>query len=305
VKTIYFSFTLFLSSFSLFSQPYQPVAVENAHWFMNAAYPEPAPPAHHVFVVRGDTVVNTLAYKKLYYQELANQGQLSPPYLLADERLWGLIRDDEQARQVFVVAFEPYEFGYDCPLGEEHLLFDFSIQPGDSTGQCLWYEDYPWILDSVGTTWSYGADRRTLYSDRYEAPVSIIYEGIGSPDGLLGTLTYLPTIDMDYYWLHEYCVGTDADCGIISSAYALPEAGSGLSAFPNPARETVYLKTDIPLTPEAQIWVCDLFGRPVYQGLFPAAEKSISVGGWAPGLYLLQVEDGGRRYAVKFVKAQH
>jgi hypothetical protein len=300
VKTIYFSFTLFLSSFSLFSQPYQPVAVENAHWFMAAIAPNNIL-NNHAFVVRGDTIINAIAYKKLYYQELANQWPFEPPYLLEEERVWGVVRDDSLNRSVYVIAFELYAYGYHCSLGEEQLLFDLSILPGDSTAHCLAVGDYPWILDSTYVSHKYGANRRTLYASGWMSPM--IYEGIGSDNGLFGTI-YQVQGD-DEYWLSRYCIGSDEDCGIISSAHALADAGSRLSAFPNPVRETVYLKTDIPLTPEARIRVYDLFGRPVYQGLFPASEKGISVGGWAPGLYLLQVEQGGRRYTVKFVKAQY
>jgi hypothetical protein len=300
MKTILPLFTLLLVFFTLFSQPYQPVAVENAHWFMFAIAPN-GNADHHAFVVRGDTMIDLIAYKKIYYQDLANQWPFGAPYLLEEERLWGVVRDDSLNRRVYVVAYEPYAYGYHCPVGEEQLLFDFSILPGDSTAHCLWSGGNPWILDSTYASYQYGANRRTLYAAGWISPR--IFEGIGSDNGLFGTIYQI--LGDDEYWLHEYCVGTDADCGIISSAHALPEAASGLAAFPNPARETVYLKTDIPFTPEARIWVFDLFGRPVYQGLFPAAKKGISVGGWAPGLYLLQVEEGGRRYAVKFVKAQH
>ncbi len=37
---------------------------------------------YHAFVVRGDTLINTIAYKKLFYQGFANQWPFEPPYLI-------------------------------------------------------------------------------------------------------------------------------------------------------------------------------------------------------------------------------
>jgi hypothetical protein len=300
VKTILPLFTLLLVSFSLFSQPYQPVAVENAHWVMYAITPNNMV-NNHAFVIRGDTIINAIAYKKIYYQELANQWPFEPPYLLEEEHIWGVVRDDSLNRSVYVIAFEPYAYGYQCPVGEEQLLFDFSISPGDTTAHCLWYEDYPWILDSTFISYKYGADRRTIYSEEYWV-FGKIYEGIGSEAGLLGTLFYGEQPSEYYFSLVNYCIGSDEDCGMISFTHALPITASGLAAFPNPIRETLYLKAMEPLPPGAELAVFDLYGRAVYRGLFSDAAQGISVAAWPAGVYVAEVWDGGKRLMARVAR---
>ena len=55
---------------------------------------------------------------------------------------------------------------------------------------------------------------------------------------------------------------------MISFTHALPITASGLAAFPNPIRETLYLKAMAPLPPGAELAVFDLYGRAVYRGVF-------------------------------------
>ncbi len=283
---------------SSFAQPYQPVGVENAHWFMYAT-PDGIISDHHAFAVRGDTLINSMAYKKLYYQDFAP----APVFLLEEEYLWGVVRDDSLERKVYVIAFEPYVYGYQCPIGEEQLLFDFSILPGDSTAQCLWVEDHPWILDSTFVTNKYGADRKTLFTSHYDGIQSEIYEGIGSNNGLLGTLTYMITISEDYYWLIKYCIGSDEDCGIISGVRDAPDPGLAVSIFPNPAHDMLFLSSEAAVSPETLVYVFDSYGRQVFAGTFTDAQKGISLQNWPAGLYCLDLRDKGRRLCRNFIRA--
>lgn len=288
--------SLLLAGFSSFAQPYQPVAIENAHWFM-FAFPDGIISDHHAFAVRGDTLINSMAYKKLYYQDFAP----APVYLLEEEYLWGVVRDDSLNRRVYVIAFEPYVYGYQCPVGEEQLLFDFSILPGDTTAHCLWYENHPWILDSTYISYKYGADRRTIYSEEYWWIFGEIYEGIGSEEGLLGTLSYGEQPSEDYFFLVKYCIGSDEDCGIVSGVSAAPDPGVAITVFPNPAEDIFYLRTEREILFDAQIAVYDLVGRQVYGGTFSAAENGISVRDWKSGVYFLEIRDGKTWHSLRFI----
>jgi hypothetical protein len=288
--------SLLLAGFSSFAQPYQPVGVENAHWFMYAT-PDGVVLDNHAFVVRGDTLINSMTYKKLYYQDFAPE----PAYLLEEEYLWGVVRDDSLERKVYVIAFEPYIYGYQCPMGEEQLLFDFSILPGDTTAHCLWYENHPWILDSTYISYKYGADRRTIYSEEYWWIFGEIYEGIGSREGLLGTLSYGEQPSEDYYWLIKYCIGSDEDCGIISGTADVTFAERPALIFPNPVIDELNLQFFRPV--HGAIRIYDAMGRLHWSGASSGEpDQQIGLGNWPPGLYLLQLEEEGRRYTVKFVK---
>lgn len=296
MQHFFVSISLLLAGFSSFAQPYQPVGVENAHWFMYAT-PDDVVLDKHAFVVRGDTLINSMTYKKLYYQDFAPE----PAYLLEEEYLWGVVRDDSLERKVYVIAFEPYIYGYQCLMGEEQLLFDFSILPGDTTAHCLWYENHPWILDSTYISYKYGADRRTIYSEEYWWIFGEIYEGIGSREGLLGTLSYGEQPSEDYYWLIKYCIGSDEDCGIISGTADVTFAERPALIFPNPVIDELNLQFFRPV--HGAIRIYDAMGRLHWSGVSNGApDQQISLGNWPPGLYLLQLEEEGRRYTVKFVK---
>ena len=291
--------SLLLAGFSSFAQPYQPVGVENAHWFMYAT-PDGVVLDNHAFVVRGDTLINSMAYKKLYYQDFAPE----PTYLLEEEYLWGVVRDDSLERKVYVIAFEPYVYGYQCPIGEEQLLFDFSILPGDSTAQCLWVEDHPWILDSTFVTYKYGADRKTLFTSHYDGIQSEIYEGIGSNNGLLGTLKYMITISEDYYWLIKYCIGSDEDCGIISGTNVATISERGGFLFPNPATSEVRIAFADSSNTHYRLCITDSMGKVYLDEALPygASDHTVSVADWPPGVYFVQyLVDGASWVAERVV----
>ncbi|MBK7335769.1 MAG: T9SS type A sorting domain-containing protein [Saprospirales bacterium] len=294
--------SLLFAGFSSLAQPYQPVAIENAHWFM-FAHVDGFAPDHHAFVMGGDTLIGNVGYKKLYYQDLANQTPFEPPYLKESEHIWGVVRDDSLQRKVYAIAFEPYNHGFDCSVGEEQLLFDFSVLPGDTTAQCLTEEEYPWIMDSTYVSYIYGADRKTLYTKGGHFNINQpdeIYEGIGSRHGLLATPDHLISIAVSYYHLEEYCVGLDEDCGIISGVRDAGVPGAAVRLFPNPASDELNLHFFRPI--HGVIRIYDAMGRLYWSGESGGTpDMKIRLGDWPPGIYLLQLEEEGRRYAMKFI----
>jgi hypothetical protein len=281
IHRIFLFVSLLLAGFSSFSQPYQPVGVENAHWKMVAGH-EGLGPDYHAFVVRGDTLINSMAYKKLYYQDFANSYPLSPPYLLEEEYLWGLVRDDSLERKVYAIVFEPYQYGYQCPIGEEQLLFDFSILPGDSTAHCLSLGG-SWLLDSTYVSFKYGANRRTLFSGEWLT--SEIFEGIGSNNGLFGTIYQIQ--GDDDYWLHEYCIGADEDCGIISGTADVTVAERPAFIFPNPAGSELTIKMQAPFPEQGELRLYNTMGQLVETCPIPAGygEYAISLASIPPAIY--------------------
>ncbi len=210
-----------------------------------------------------------------------------------------MVRDDSLNRRVYVIAFEPYAYGYHCPVDEEQLLFDFSILPGDSTAHCQTVGDYPWILDSTYVSYKYSANRRTLFTVGWLS--TEIYEGIGSDNGLFGT-SYQIQGD-DEYWLAEYCIGPDEACRIISGVRDAPESGVEVSIFPNPAHDMLFLSSEVAVSPETLVYVFDSYGRQVFVGTFADAEKGISLQNWPAGLYCLDLRDKGRRFSRNFIRA--
>lgn len=289
-----FNLTFLIAIFSLHAlilngQTYQPVGIENAHWFMHSINQDYSA-NHHAYVIRGDTTIDNIDYKKIYYQDLGNDPFLEPPYLLQNEYLWGAIRDDIDQRKVFVRGFDANDIG-NCIANQEHLLYDFSASVGDSIIQCLAYEDIPYIVDSVYTTSIYGQSRRTMYTNRYDFD-GMLYEGIGSyGGGLLSTPDYLISIDgQDFFHLQEYCIGSDSECNVIvTSTSFVNQHASRIKVFPNPTSgEVTISKGKLSFS---RIQVLDITGREVQNILneFNSTENflQIDLGILPNGVYFL------------------
>lgn len=289
MQRFFLSISLLLAGFSSFAQPYQPVGVENAHWFMIAIQGGGSSLDLHAFVVSGDTTINAISYKKLYYQDFANSYPLSPPYLLEEEYLWGLVRDDSLERKVYVIVFEPYQYGYQCPIGEEQLLFDFSILPGDSTAHCLSLGG-SWVVDSTYISYKYGANRRTLHASGWMS--RDIYEGIGSDNGLFGTIYQIQ--GDDEYWLSEYCIGADEDCGIISGTTDVTIAERPAFIFPNPAGSELTIKMQAPFPEQGELRLYNALGQLVETYPIPAGseEYAISLASIPPAIHFYFLSAG-------------
>lgn len=295
IKRLLLLFSYLFIGITSFCQPYQPVSIENAHWFI-AATSGNAPDCH-AFVVRGDTIINSVLYQKMYYQDLANTYPLSPPYLLEEEHLWGVVRDDTMQRHVYVMSFESYEYGYQCPAWEEQLLFDFSLSPGDTTAHCLSLGG-PWIIDSIYTSTLYGADRRTMYSPEWFG--SEIMEGIGTEDGLFGALYQI--LSEDTYQLTDYCIGSNEDCGIISTVGDKSDSAPSIKLFPNPVEQTLFLNISTSLKPDAQVLIFDQYGKLVFQYTYSEAEKGIPIQALPSGVYFLKIQEESASKTLRFLK---
>lgn len=287
-KFYLFIFFLFAAIPCLFTQAYQPMAVEGAHWVMFCDG------GHHAFAVRGDTMVDNQAYKKLFYQDLENDPSVLflPPYLVGEEYLWGVLRDDPQERKVYIIAFEPYDpqtglvdFSYKCPLSQEQVLYDFSATIGDTIAHCLGQTNLPsvglplgWVVDSIGNEVIYGADRRTLYSNNNNL-VPIIYEGVGSRHGLLGGISVWGGCNGEGcgFWLQKYCVGTDAECSIISSNKDIVFPDNQFRLFPNPANQEVQISIVPPITETLEIRIFNVLGQLLLQASIPKGQTNVSI----------------------------
>jgi hypothetical protein len=227
------------------AQAYVPLAVDGAHWIITydvMATPQPFD-ALWEYHANGDTIVEGQTYRKIYWRQLELNESFMPPFSPATAyELVGLLREDFQERKVYAVqlsAPSPSPF-YGCPLGEESLLFDFSLSVGDTASFCTLSE--PYFGDNVITNinaqfhWDWGLESRTFELDFWEQ----YYEGIGSGYGLFEKM-FAPLKSQDYRYvvttsLAYYC--RETPCGYIVSTDELYEAVA-LTIFPNPANTWV------------------------------------------------------------------
>ena len=167
--------TLLMAAVTMQAQQFEPLVAEGKQWNVVYTY-VPWPPVHRVtdaYKVEGDTVVEGTVYKKL----LTTQSQQYTNWGLC-----GLMRETDEG-QVFYRSY-----GSNHTFGAETMLYDFSMQPGDS----IYYNQYYGLvlLRKSDTILDDGNIRKRLdfqykeegyLEDKYETWI----EGIGSELGLL------------------------------------------------------------------------------------------------------------------------
>lgn len=200
-------------------EEYIPLVVEGTHWkICHDIQPDYPWPCGRMFeyYLSGDTLIEGQAYKNLYIRlfvrndELPGGGWSSHewPLQVSYQYLAGFIREDIQERKVYWL--DSSENLDTCnEEGEEILLYDFSLEVGDSTYTCG-YEDEPLVVQEIRTEELYGRERRVFYFE--DAMFQI--EGIGFTTGLLVPPIEILNFHLDY--IVDYCVGNDMDCGVIT-----------------------------------------------------------------------------------------
>lgn len=294
-----------LTSFStvLLAQDYRPTAVEGANWVIVDSETPYFPYSTFVRSIEGDTIIDGIAYKKLYqrvidYLETQFGPPLEPPYvLLPGKDLIALLRDDVEARRVYGRTTNFYlgtpelsadVLFHDYSLEAEDTLVGFYFGPDSSPG--------PIVIDETGIEERFGEMRRyqRFGSTRF-------YEGIGSPE--LGPTSggYSLFLNCCHWRLVDYCVGEFADCNIISSVVTLP-GNVEVSVFPNPFTDFIHL--DLPNgTPTSTVYATlrDLTGR-VLRTTTLTDNMNWPVADFPAGTYLLTLSDGRSSQTLKMIK---
>ena len=75
---------------------------------------------------------------------------------------------------------------------------------------------------------------------------------------------------------------------------------AGIEVFPNPAEE--YMTVRIPGVSQASLSIHDIQGKTLFSEISTSQEIKIQTGLLQPGLYMLIIEAGGRKYRHKFFK---
>lgn len=206
--------------------------------------------------------------------------------------------------------------------GEDYLLYDYSLNPGDTLWQTYWnssmYEPgyelttYPLrVIDTLSALLG-GVWRKVQYIS-YEGPTGPITNDIGGmfiedfgsayfffpQDALCESILCLRAI----YWPNGDSTMVDSltNCFFISDTKE-KDLLQKLTISPNPVQEVLHLVAEPALHSEAAVVIFDLYGREVYNGIFSEAEKGISTQTWPTGIYHLKVRDDGKVGTVRFVK---
>jgi hypothetical protein len=225
LKTLFLGLFIIILGIVVNAQQYNHLVIENAQW--KVEYDDdatPWPDEMYGWLLRGDTIINNIQYKKLYSRVFEDPSS----NVIISQLLHGFLREDTVNRIVY--AYGDQYMGCDS-IGEEFILFDFSYEIGDTSQLCSQTEwiDYCIIMDTSYQN-MFGADRKILVFDNGSC---IFIEGIGHEQGLLDS----PMINMSggvYHYLSDYCVGTDEECNVLYVKVNEPSQTVHYLIYPNP-----------------------------------------------------------------------
>lgn len=160
-----------------YSQNYIPLVDTNSIWKISWNFypppPEPAYSDYYRYSITDDTIFNDTIYKKLYMVQM----DLFCSKIVLDSLFIGGIREEISEKKVYFIQ--------DANSGE-HLLYDFTLDVGDTVPNTLNNYAYPELIvsaiDSILCADKYR--KRYIYSRDTWAPIEVI-EGIGAYTGLL------------------------------------------------------------------------------------------------------------------------
>ena len=140
-----------------------------------------------------DTIVNEISYNKLMRLDLSGT-PVNGNYLLEDEFLFGLIREDTLERKVYLkrTDYHGFLFKEECKPLREKLILDFSLELGDTINTCITFleEELPCVIDTIYETFEWGKVRKIRACTIYDEEKLV--EGVGFTDGLLSFGKHIP-----------------------------------------------------------------------------------------------------------------
>lgn len=275
------------------SQDYIPLVDEEKTWAVGTINSSlicefSSNPERYFFM--GDTVINSISYKKVYAFSSTSIPGYNPPYcepFLVDTVYHPtniFIREDISMQQVFK---------YDPDTNEEELLFDFSLNVGDTLNEL--------IVDSIYLiTTPDGVERRYFELGEYDEVYMI--EGIGGNQGPFEA----PRVYFEFYHM-LMCVKQNSlkifgdwcnDLLTVETQTMRPEE---ISYYPNPVTNIVTIEVPGKFT-KYNVQVFDSFGKLILEEHFEGGQINLNLKGEPSGLYLIKVLANGSNYTLRVVK---
>jgi hypothetical protein len=265
------------------AQEYIPMAVDGVHWIVRydlISTPQPVDGLWEYYA-NGDTIINDLLFAKIYKRQLViiqNGPPFEPDGLY---ELYGFMRDDTINKKVYAIQLN--EQG-NCPSNEEYLMFDFSVNIGDTAVFCLYPNFYNYVITSINPDVFLGFDTR-IFSNNQE---SDYFEGMGSYYGLFEEM-FAPFKSnggryVYHTFLYYYCRETPCDLLVtVPNIYSTPI----LNVFPNPTNNTIHFNINSPSIGDAII-LMNMQGKQIKKIDIQSATKDnvFSVTNLKPGLYV-------------------
>lgn len=234
------------------------------------------------------------------YAPSSNNGCCTPP------NNWdaGYMREDTETKRIYWRM---------QGLDMDTMLYDFSVNIGDTLPGYMGSCDLPWIVGSIDSILIGSNYRKRInYEVSFDPGVQFsIIEGIGSTYGLT-TCPFIP-FEMGIYL---YCFTVDGNvlypsaspdmtaCGDLTNSVHVvsPRLNASIQLSPNPSTELLNVQCSVSQLP-LEIYVIDMSGRLLEQKLLAEVRSSIDISRFAKGFYFLYMRHNGALISTeKFIK---
>lgn len=241
-----------------------------------------------------DSLINQVSYKKVWYCPDENPSNWHFEFLARDNGNQKIYR-------------------YDAVSQTERLIFDFSLQPGDSvllsySSSLPDYYVYAWSRDTVFVAGAYRP--RIILGATAEVsgnPLDVWVEGLGSmlwgpvskPPGYVGTMDTVLCIH--YQQAQIYQKPGFTSCHLENVGISEPEKGN-LVLYPNPVQDVSVFQVTTAINGPVVLEVYDVLGRLCTivkeRGM---EELKIRKADYRSGLYFFKISDNQKEYFGKFI----
>jgi hypothetical protein len=288
MKNLFILFLLFISVQKTYAQ-YKPLPMQNAEWYQDGGIALLSCPTctfvNYKYYTDGDTLINAQTYVKIKKVEVPsiNDVSLFPAYT-------GAIRQDTLNKKIYVVLTDSTT---------EHILYDFSLQVGDTinsvlhtlTAGCLGFNtETIYLIDTIQVN---GYDHRVFhYQGSCVGTDGSYIEGIGSEFGLLfpnlkdiqeSHLNCLKINNQPYYPYASAMCTLPSDISVNNIELLLD-----FRVFPNPTSEILTISLpENSLATEAYLF--DATGKELKRFMVAAGENPLNVAAFKTGTYLIQI----------------
>lgn len=289
---------------------YTPFVEEGKFWiYKNHLSQElPSSISGHAITFSGDTIINSLTYKKVYKLHLKGEHDcplneqpcwsFDYPYQTEVKVLTSFIREDTLNKKIYTL---PDSIG-----SQEQLLFDYSLKVGDTLNLKV-YESigasntkfFPGgIVDSIKSVNTHGKLRNTIFTYGLYAiqglpfeTAILLSEGLGFRE--FGIYIIPKSIFVDY------CEGEIEQCNLILSNESI-QVQKKVNIFPNPS--TGIFQVSINQDNLKSLRAYSIFGQLRKESKF---SNKIDLSNLENGLYLLEITTRNDEKILKKIKLDH